>query len=45
MKSSRAVRIAAVDLIPELIDVLEHEALVALKRIQQAKKIADSLDE
>jgi len=44
LKAPRNIRIAAVPLIPKLIDEIERAATSALLRIEQAKKIADSLE-
>lgn len=41
---SRSLRIAAVPLIPKLLDELKDAATAALQRIEQAKKLADSLE-
>lgn len=43
LRAARHLRIAAVDLIPKLIDAIKDQAQNALDRIEQAKKIADSL--
>jgi hypothetical protein len=43
LRAPRAVRVAAVTVIPKLIEALEAEAKNVIERVQQAKKIADSL--
>ena len=44
LRAARNLRVEAVALIPNLIDVLKAQADHALKRIEQAKKIAESLE-
>jgi hypothetical protein len=43
LRASRALRVAAVTAIPRLIDQLEQAAEATISRVEQAKKIADSL--
>ncbi len=43
LKASRAVRVAAVPLIPKLLDEIKAEAEHVISTVEQAKKIADSL--
>jgi hypothetical protein len=43
LKASREVRVAAVDQIPGLIDKLQKEAESVIARVEEAKKIAESL--
>jgi len=44
LRSSRAVRVAAVGAIPKLIDAIEEHAKGVIKSVEHAKKIADSLN-
>jgi hypothetical protein len=43
LKASRELRVAAVPLLPKLVEAIEREAKVVIERVEQAKKIADSL--
>jgi hypothetical protein len=43
LKASRELRVAAVPLLPELIETIEREAKIVIERVEQAKKIAASL--
>jgi hypothetical protein len=43
LKASRELRVAAVPLLPQLIEAIERDASVVLERVEQAKRIADSL--
>ena len=43
LRSSRHVRVKAVDLIPNLIDELHREASRVIEAVEKAKTIADSL--
>jgi hypothetical protein len=43
LKASRELRVAAVPLLPKLIEAIEREAHTIIDRVEQSKKIADSL--
>jgi hypothetical protein len=44
LRASRAARLAAIALIPRLMDVIQEQASEIIKSIEHAKKIADSLN-
>ena len=43
LRAAREIRVAAVKVIPTLIEALEAQARSVIERVEQAKKIADSL--
>lgn len=43
LKAARDLRVAAVPLIPDLLTAIEQQAQTIIERVEQAKKIADSL--